>query len=770
MAPVEKFYGLEKVKKTTQVKMRKKQPSAKARAKAERMVNEASVLYAQGDCNGALDILKQATKLSPNDYRAYNLAALIQEELGNIDKSLNGYFVAAMLSNKTTNNKHMWDKVYELAVYCDDDTKMISAIDKLYKKNNELPLLEKKMDILGRQKESFYNIICCEIDMMLFKGVDLQVFEKLKDYHQKSQLKKISRYLNRLIRKSPDSHSEEFLVESLGVFYRAEMHEFYETIYAEYYEEVATRKNNILQVKYLIAQYHNYSDNIGRNNVVNSILAYDNWSSVEDSIILELLEMVQESKQYEVCIKIALKIRKQKSFFQMECKLGELYKLNGEYTNGCKIYTDLLQHNTLNIEVKAKLYELYELMGKTEYAKQFENSSKIVNETKLTKDDLRYNTKECEKNRRLYEQILNVNEPDQDAIDTLLEDFFTNKFVIAENKKFKSFYEKNRKNYEVNSSTVGLVIRDPESKNKRDLVQKYMEVTSLHGLEQFEWHNVIRIAVYSSLEIDIEKTKELILKTEKITYYTDEINEFDLLGLKIGLIHQDATFLADMYRILIYKTNYSFFNVIYFLNRFVPNAVDNEGIIKLYRNAQRFYFLRYEKRTNAINQSKEGTRARYLLEIKPISAELTKVEKEALYTKELFIKSFVPRLCYISTIDKIDQTAKRRNETVLFLRGLLKLNNCTSRVLKNKKQFASDGIDLIREAHENSDPDLLNYNLGRAYHTIGMHLQAEKHYFKCTESLNTPLRKMAIYNLSLLSGKNKSRSFLIKLFDSASDK
>ena len=94
-----------------------------------------------------------------------------------------------------------------------------------------------------------------------------------------------------------------------------------------------------------------------------------------------------------------------------------------------------------------------------------------------------------------------------------------------------------------------------------------------------------------------------------------------------------------------------------------------------------------------------------------------------------------------------------------------------SRILTDKYKFAMTGVEIIKKASENiNDLDLKNYNLGRTYHGIGMVQYAERYYIKCIDSPDIIIRKMALFNLSLLWNKNKSKSFMITLMSKFSKK
>ena len=473
-------------------------------------------------------------------------------------------------------------------------------------------------------------------------------------------------------------------------------------------------------------------------------------------------------KLYSQGIKLCEHIIMYINFFDLKLKLGELYKLNLDIDIACKIYTEILEEYPLNMEVKAKLFEIYNDNGHKEIANQFKNISEIVKEENNGKDHYRYQTKQCEKNQTLYNQLFNSVTDKLSITNILVDEFFTNKFVIINDKKFASFFDKSKSLMCKNDTKI--ISSDYFNKKNIESAKKHIILKSLRGLELIEWKNVLKIHFLNLIcDNKIYEIKKILLKTIKVRFWENCITEFDLLGLKIGLIYQDIEFISEFFKAILQKTNYSALNLIFFCLTFLPDAINHKSIIKIFKTAQRFYFLRSDKYLNlaVIDNQKDI----YSEKIQDIPCLLNKDDKEIVYAERMFLNTFFPRFNYISTIKKIDKTIKSIDYKTQLVYGISYINNCMSRILTDKYKFAMTGVEIIKKASENiNDLDLKNYNLGRTYHGIGMVQYAERYYIKCIDSSDIIIRKMALFNLSLLWNKNKSKSFMITLMSKFSKK
>lgn len=779
MYNLEKFYNLEKIKRFNINKPIKRSVNKKAKLMAKQFIKEASILYTTGNNSQALSVLEQAVKLVPNDYQAYHLAALIHEDNGNIEKSLNGYFLSAMLSNKTQINKYIWKKVYELADKCSDNKKLITAIDRMYRKNPSLNLLEKKMNILAKTGNNVYKKICCEIDMMIFSGMNINIFNSLESHNRIIDLTKIGKHLFKLIKKCNAVHIEEFLLKSLFLFYKIKKFEWFTEIYEDYYVSITSRIDQTIYFQSKIAYLHIYilphnhtNSKIVFNEKINKIycelLNIIDYHTYDKKLIINLIDFFILYKLYSQGIKLCEHIIMYINFFDLKLKLGELYKLNLDIDIACKIYTEILEEYPLNMEVKAKLFEIYNDNGHKEIANQFKNISEIVKEENNGKDHYRYQTKQCEKNQTLYNQLFNSVTDKLSITNILVDEFFTNKFVIINDKKFASFFDKSKSLMCKNDTKI--ISSDYFNKKNIESAKKHIILKSLRGLELIEWKNVLKIHFLNLIcDNKIYEIKKFLLKTIKVRFWENCITEFDLLGLKIGLIYQDIEFISEFFKAILQKTNYSALNLIFFCLTFLPDAINHKSIIKIFKTAQRFYFLRSDKYLNlaVIDNQKDI----YSEKIQDIPCLLNKDDKEIVYAERMFLNTFFPRFNYISTIKKIDKTIKSIDYKTQLVYGISYINNCMSRILTDKYKFAMTGVEIIKKASENiNDLDLKNYNLGRTYHGIGMVQYAERYYIKCIDSSDIIIRKMALFNLSLLWNKNKSKSFMITLMSKFSKK
>lgn len=789
MTRLENLYGIKSNKKNKMASVEQKSISYKTKRKSEKLVLNASILYTKGKHDQALSLLEESIKLFPYNAKAFHLAGLIHEECGNAEKSLNAYFLSASLSKgcfeeKTT--KYLWKKVYEIADFCSDNTKLIGAINKINRKGLNKELVEKKLQILQKTNAHVLKTVCCEIDLMRFRGINYEVFKKLDDYTNKAKLHKVSRHLKRLIKKTPSAHEELFLEKSLEICYKADAFDEFIYLFDEFYISISHYpKENVCFMRYLMvgkkhfrSKSQNYIEKFQFVSFHKKILN-EPFHLIENKLVTDLCNFYVQTDRLEMCIELLEEVLKYNKSEDTKVFYGNILIKVKSYDKAACVFTDLLKTDKTSVEYKCKLFEIYENQGNLNLANQYKFSDDLEKHKTYDKGSFYFNNEQCCKIRNIYESLFK-NKPDSTIVEFLLEDFFSNKFVQNETGKFTSFFERNKKYNEYEKIGQEIVVVN-EIVSKREKVSKYVELSCLHGLSIKEWRKVLFYAMSFYLQkLENNPTKQnieefylVIRRMCKVRFWDSQITEFDLVYLKVCLIYQNQDVFCDCLKIFLQKTNYSVFNLHYFLMRFLKDITSNENFVKIAKTVQRFYVLRFEKRqeieldntqneltVNCNNDFIKSTSN--LLFYETLSkSELTYEEKEAMYTETIFLNSYFPRYVYNTTIKKVKNTTRTNTYEERMLLGLLYLNNSKSRSLSDKLENLHIARDLILEASEMDDLDesIKNYNLAKFYYYTGNLVEAEKYFLNCADLKNNDVKKLALFNLSLICQKNKSRSF-----------
>lgn len=783
MANLENFYGIASNKKTKLATKEKRTVTAAAKANADQMVIDASVLYTKEQHMQALSLLEGSIKIYPHNPKAYHLAGLIHEDCGNTAKSLNGYFLAAMLSKEKKSDKStkfLWNKVLEMADFCSDQKKLISAINKINKKTPSLELHQKKLNILKQDAKDYFRAICCEIDIMKYTGVSFDIFKKLDEYTHKVNLTKVSKHLVKLIKKSQDAQCEEFLVQSLKVIYRACAFERYLFIYDNFYAVTVHNLNNNLKIMHIISQLQiYYNSNSEKYLGEQQFISYHkklldlSFSEFDESLICDLIQFYYQSDKLLLGIELCEKINEQVDCIKIKVLFGEMTLENNEFEKAASIFTQLLHNDVANVEYKTKLYEIYTKQGNIDMANQFKISNEIVKDEIVQKSDLRYTNEECKKMRQMYQSLF-IKEATEDEIDYLLNEFFTNKFVTNSTGKFATFFERHKKYTDYEKVGEGLIAIE-NFQSKRDEIALHIEMASLHGLTVQEWRQVLFYGMSFYLkklensfsEEYFDKIKLFLDKASDARFWDSGLCEFDLFWIKLSLVYEDKGMFLEAIKRITTKTNYSALNLCMFLSEFMEGFAQSSSFVKYLKTIQRFYFLRFEAKTEkksaAIEEIEMPIGDQKCLEFNTVAkTELSFEEKESLYTHDIFLNSFFPRFIYNSTINKIMETVKITSFETKMQVALIYLNNSHSRTISNKHVYLNNGFNIMYDAVVEADMDecLKNYILGKLHHFVGNSVKAEEFYFKCINSDTNPtVRKMAVHNLSILCAKNKSKTF-----------
>ncbi|KAL6121510.1 TAU like transcription factor [Nucleospora cyclopteri] len=821
MKAIEEFYGIRKHKKYSIKKFERKSVRAKKRFEAEQMVKEASILYSKGNFLQALSLLERAVVNMPTDHKVFYLTGLIHEELGNYQKSLNGFFVSAMLSNATKSNKYIWNRVYSLADTLNDHTKLLTAINSMYKINKSLPLLEKKMEILKSVKADIYSKICVKIDMMEYNDVDLSIFDKLKDYNSQERLKKVTRHLFKLIKSNKKAHFEEFLLKSLFIIYKAREFETFFSVYTNFYAPLAENINDNVLLQFYIASLHNNYNKIAQNtlqtdrndlNINNRfLLIYKShfeskleqlkWQQVDQQHFIELIDFFEIRKLYEIAVKICENFCEFDKNLKISVKLAELYFKSGKLEISTNIYKQLLIEYPTNLEIKAKLYENYSKAGNKVLANIYKQKFDFYEFVTKPKELKNPTNSKMQENRNILEELQRENIGEihfYEKAKTILGEFFNNEFVTDKNdttfnidnvKITKKLAQKTNKEgvcsktnakkilnyFGENSIENSLSDFSEENENyfirdKRSVRKQNILMSCLHGLDVDEWYWVIKNTIVSLLiNHKYQDAVEIIEKYLETHIWAENLTGIDFISIKACLFNNEIDLCCKIIFYLVSKTNYSAINLLFFCCTFLNDYYKNDNLIKILKNVQKAYFRRKEGSGLEIKNEEEilSNQLEFSCERRKLSSE----EKEALYSDQLFLNSFFPRYSYIQTIERLFKATNKNNTVNKLLLGIIQINHSKSRIIADQKEFARKGLLLLEEIEkdgvldENITKDVITYNLAKSYQFLGYQLQAEKMYLKVIKSKNITIKRMAIFNLSLICRRNKSKKFLKQLYN-----
>ncbi|ORD99127.1 hypothetical protein A0H76_1378 [Hepatospora eriocheir] len=258
-------------------------------------------------------------------------------------------------------------------------------------------------------------------------------------------------------------------------------------------------------------------------------------------------------------------------------------------------------------------------------------------------------------------------------------------------------------------------------------IKEVLKISSLHGLEIKEWSFIVKESIKSLYkELLYEQALEIVIKSLK-TKLLEEKFFIGLLVIKIAIKSRSLSELIILIRYFCKTYNYTFY---YFY----------------------CYLLRH---INRYENSSEYTQFNRMIQRKMLKDNNPD-------TLPLLIYTYLPRFNFVNTITDLADNFQTDNFNINLIIGALLIGHSRSRRAKFPKKLVQRGFKRLNDLTENTQEeiDYKNYNMGKAFHYLGLISKAECFYFKVLDSENVCLKRMAIYNLSLLWKNNKSNALI----------
>lgn len=471
-------------------------------------------------------------------------------------------------------------------------------------------------------------------------------------------------------------------------------------------------------------------------NLTDDIIADDHfWGDLKDEkYIDDLADCLQEGGMADQAVALLERLLTKNACVKTTMKIADFYLRKGDGEKALECYHDVLAEEPMNMQVKSQLYEIYQGMGEPELAKEYETTMQAYRyaeaQEKETKSSHRYSFRRCCALRRLYERANRVLDADgskyAEHTHELLDDFFGNKFVTARKKSFRSFLNR----YE---RVKGEIVPAEKGLGKHKMTEKLIRVSSLHGLDTEEWFYTLSNTVVCHMQANrLDEAKALIERGMAAYVFHDPrfMTQLHLLGLRAALLLSDFELVVRVVRSVSEYHGQTAAYLLYFLCNFVPGFYRYTSFGNFQKNMQRV----------SRRMVNEGT------PVPPF----------------MHLSAYVPRHLFTPTVDflaAIAQESRRVDSRVLACS--IYLTHTKSRTLVDKMKYAQAGIRLLRDAEGGAA--IRHYNLGKAYHFYGYYGQAEKYYLMAIAEGSEELKKMSVFNLSLIFKKNKSKKVLSHL-------
>lgn len=817
MGKIERYFGVEESKKVSKSKLNHRSKRYLAKLKETQILIEVNRLYSKGNTAQCFSLLEQAAKLVPNDFSPYYILALIHEENQNYKKAVIAYTAAAILKK---NDVSLWKKSFEMAALTKNSQTQVLSIERIYRKEPSEGLLAKKMEILKRMKKK-YSTIACQIEMFDYKEIDFKIFEKFEKTRHINSLKKVCSRLYKCIRKNKDAQCIYFITKTIENLYKISdfkcilclLDEFYFKNGFELTPEIrliyfiATNKieeyryDPLLEFKALMddeniwmgLRNEEYAYDIA--NFFKSNNDFDRYFKVLENLlkfkrshrVMNLLAEYYFEQAFKPDFKSLVEHAEEsdsylqdenKSLLQSQSKepdlasniplstlptninvLSESAKRNLHYS--LNLYHQILVEDPVNDDVKTKIYRIYNEIGNEEMAKKFETTSKvnkyIMSIESSSKQAFRYPEERCDFIRRSFEYAMECLEHDPiDFIErsfNLLEDFFQNPFIILKNKNFKSFSNKHEKI--VSNSTILF----NEEAITRSKAEKFIRISSLHGLDSHEWFLIVKHCIFAHIyNGDFNKAFDLVEKSYDVEIFkhpAEYMVKILFLGLRICLMTKNLSKIVDITRRMINIYDFTAVNLLYAISHLFPNYYLNKNFSNLCKYIQRM--TRIYSTSNSYDSDEKYSEEEYRCFNKFYSV-----------TEFMGLSSYLPRFLQTDTVDFINEYKKEDTDKTNLLAGIINIAHTKCRTLIEKKLYATKGINYVKSMPTNDCCKM--YNMAKAYHFYGYYEHAEQYYLKVINEGKGEIRRMAIFNLSLIFKKNKSKKIIMALISKFYDK
>lgn len=750
MGKIEKYFGVNSNKKLSETKINRRSKRYLAKLEEIQILKEVNSLYAKGKTGQCFELLERAVRLVPNDFSPFYILGLIHEENQKYDKAMMAYTAAAILKK---NDVNFWKKVFEVSKHTTDYKSQILSIEKIYYKQPTEDLLEQKMKLLKKLRKK-YSIIACQIEMFDFKPIDESIFAKFSKTRHINSLIKICSKLYKCIRKNPSAQTEYFLQQTILNLYKIKDFNRIMKLLDLYYLKSNYRMISEIRIIYLLgylnSSEYRYDKYLDFKTLINDESI---WESLSDgSYAFDLANQYKNSGEKDKALIILEKMATlDKSIRAMEV-LADFYYENNNFEMALATYNRILYKDPTNQEIKSKIYSIYKELGEDEMAAQYEVTNKVKEYINSIEDSqkykYRYNEDQCLNIRNQYEKCMNSLESDflefYEKSKDLISDFFSNPFITLKNRKFRAFSNKHEK---IVSNSV---IEFDEKFSRRQLAENLIRIQSLHGLDFIEWFQVIKYTLFSFLsQNNISEASELLDKSLEIEIFKNNEEVYIqllMIGFRISLMVEDFDRVCDHIKGFIHIYGFSSIFLLYAFSYLFPGFYFNKKFSSLQKHIQRI--------GKRLIGTQDSTESEYKQD------EIYK-DNVGTLNELVLISSFLPRFLQTETVDFINSNIPHTKSKISLISAIINITHTKSRALLDKKPYATNGIRLLKSIMP--DNAVKFYNLGKAYHFFGYYDFAEQFYMKAINLGNEEIQSMAIFNLSLIFQKNKSKNVILTL-------
>lgn len=739
MKQIEKYFGIKVEKRISEKKLERHSRRYKARLEESNILKQTNELFAKGNSLQCFGLLQKAVKLVPNDYKPYYLLGLIHEENENFVKASKAYMVAAVLKK---NDMSLWKKVLLISSKANRLENEILALSKISRKEPSEELTIRKMNLM-KQMNKKYSVIACQIELFDYQGVNNKIFEKFEKTRHISSLKKVCSSLYRCIKRNQTARTEYFLRKTAFNMYKIKDWNRILKILDEFYFKECEVIHPDIRVLYILASLNSGEYRIDPLLSIAKLVEEDAiWKGLENEFFLhDLCLLLKDKSKTDQAICLIDKLLSSRETIQNILFAADFYHQIGDVEGSIHLYNRAVELDPTNPEPKSKLHTIYSQIGLKEEAKDFE-THKIVSEYLKQSEDstkavFRYSTEKCKQMREFYDILISTPTQEYEQFilnsEILLDDFFKNPFVVIKNKNFRSFTNKNEK-LNLNEAKDLVVIN--ENITKRQLTEKLIRISSLHGLDIDEWFFIVKNSIFSLMALQrFEEAKQLALESLNAFIFKENseiMMQLFLISIRLCLMSQDLDTILMIFKEIIQLYGYNSLYLLYFLIQFFPDFYMNKQFCYLQKNVQRIM-------RRSVNEIQENSRHR-----------------ETDISEFLALSSFLPRFLQTETVDFINSSVKSSSSKVNTMKAIVSITHTKSRTLYDKKPYATAGIKLLKDI---PDDDFVKiYNLAKSYHFFGYYTHAELLYYRVIDNGPMELKRMSIFNLSLIFKHNKSKA------------
>ncbi|ELA42855.1 uncharacterized protein VICG_00170 [Vittaforma corneae ATCC 50505] len=768
MAFIEKYYGIEESRKLVEKKLQHRSNKYLAKLEESQLLKEANSLFARGNTGQCFGILQKAVTLVPNDFRPYYLLGLIHEENGKHEKALVSYIAAAILKN---NDISLWKKALNISLRTSSYRNQILALERIFRKEPSESILVKKLEILKQMKKK-YAVVACQIELFDYQGVDPRIFEKFEHTNHINSLRKICSCLYKCIKHNKQARTEVFLRKTVFTLFKIKDWRRILRILDEYYFKENDKIHPDIRFIYMTAAL--YSKECRFDNLLDfSGLLNDayTWREMENpEYIYSLAICLKECGEAKKSILLLEKYLSVSQTTKSLHILGDINQEVGNVQSAIQNFSQVLALDPVDELAKTRLHQIYESLGYNSLAEKFETPTRVVEYIKeieaTKKHEFRYSAEKCREMRKLYECILSISPSDYaeflELSRPLVSDFFANPFVIVKNKNFKKF---NSKNERLEFDDSNMLVAYDANISKKQLSDMLVRISSLHGLDIDEWFFVVKNTVTSLMVLEkYEDAVEIVRKCFDVHIFThnDQIIQILLLGIRLYLMSGDFDGIHDIIREMIGHFGYTSVYFLYFLSYFFPDFYLCKNFSDLQKNIQKITRRSSREQCEVYEESKNWADSfngkECICDASDHSADFCNKTTEI--PPFLSVMSFIPRFLQTETVDFVLGNVASLKSEISIIKAVISISHTKSRTLVDKKKYASQGIACLKAME--SDP-VATYNLAKAYHFFGYYTHAELLYLRVIEAGPEELKRMSVFNLSLIFKDNKSRKVIENL-------